>query len=51
MAAGLSNAEMAARLVVGSKRSKTHVGNVLDKLGDHVQAVITAYESGFARPR
>jgi DNA-binding NarL/FixJ family response regulator len=52
MAAGLSNAEVADRLVVGVETVKTHVGNVLAKLDarDRTQAVIAAYESGFVTP-
>ncbi|WP_370151405.1 response regulator [Streptacidiphilus sp. EB129] len=52
MAAGLSNAEMAARLHLGAETVKTHVGKVLAKLGarDRTQAVVIAYESGFVRP-
>ncbi|HEX6325208.1 MAG TPA: response regulator transcription factor [Jiangellaceae bacterium] len=52
MAAGLSNTEIAERLVVGVETVKTHVGNVLTKLDarDRTQAVIAAYESGFVTP-
>ncbi len=52
MAAGLSNSEIAERLVLGVETVKTHVGNVLTKLDarDRTQAVIAAYESGFVAP-
>jgi DNA-binding NarL/FixJ family response regulator len=52
MATGRSNAEIAADLLLGVETVKTHVGNVLAKLGarDRTQAVIAAYEYGFVTP-
>ncbi|MGO4429648.1 response regulator transcription factor, partial [Streptomyces sp. MCAF7] len=53
VAAGLTNDEIAARLVLSPATAKTHVSRIMTKLAvrDRSQLVVLAYESGMVSPR
>jgi DNA-binding NarL/FixJ family response regulator len=50
--AGMSNDEIAAKLVISPATAKTHISRILTKLGarDRAQLIVLAYESGLVRP-